>query len=665
MWTGLLYSWIALSSLTTTGETWYASPPPRWQIHTVDEMEILLGTAERCIATQTGITNYAVPQLVYEYEIRNTNGNMITVTNALTWQLDSGMLVSNDVTLKSVVPYYVRTNTVYDESPDVTMWDFDSLTNSLGIAFDDFGYIIAYTNYEDRYKALQTMSATWRVPTNVYGEVWKGMGVGATWNDAYNAAVSNYALDSSGVITDPIDIHTKGAYWSGFYSNYIPGEYENTSRGSSSVPTTVTLNLTSSDNVINDGTNICLYVDDTAYQTVTNIVVTGNPYPDATGVYYQGLYPYEIGNNYTYHHVDGFILFYDDIDFVWTIDFAWANTNGTLLGKYDPVPGMGGSGILTASVYEVVDLYATNIPSGCYTNDGAGRWWLDDAVLYDDGVVWLVTNSRLGLFSGVSPDESDADWYLYDSQTETYSETMDIFGTSIVDSATSLNPTDPSGTYGPAPYPVPIHYLWEHEEGDWWVTYDSGNYYITQNTNTLTPAWYLESEDAGDESPGLTYTDITGTGIYGTVTAVYTLGGYTYSNTYDTYTQGEAEGGESTNTVFYQCWLTKVGVSNEVYITSDIAHNVADHYVFTDVSSVPADTNFFNDQGFGLTSNVWNLADSNETNYPIFWYGGDMATPPEDLTTPPTENLTTAEGLNVDARIFLVWDFLFATNKYW
>ena len=193
IFTNLLYGWMALSALTLTGETWYASPPTRWQIRTIDEVEILLGQAERCLGA--GIT-----PLSYVASLRDTNG-FVTMTNTLVWQLDGRMLRANDVHIKLAAPSYVQTNTVTNYSPDLTPWTFTGLVAELGIDFSEFGWPILYTNYEDRYKVENLMEWTHRDATVTNMDYWRGYGSTSITNGgslAYTRAVDNYSLQWSG-----------------------------------------------------------------------------------------------------------------------------------------------------------------------------------------------------------------------------------------------------------------------------------------------------------------------------------------------------------------------------------------------------------------------------------------------------------------------------------
>lgn len=132
MWTNLLYSFVAITSLATTGTTWYASPKPHEDLRAVDEIEILLGGAERCIVTQTNATGYQATQMFYAVQTRNTNGAMETVTNALTWQLvGKDMLTANDNSFKAAIPFYVATNTATNLTAGFVPLTFTGLVDTL------------------------------------------------------------------------------------------------------------------------------------------------------------------------------------------------------------------------------------------------------------------------------------------------------------------------------------------------------------------------------------------------------------------------------------------------------------------------------------------------------------------------------------------------------
>ena len=157
--------------------------------------------------------------------------------------------------------------------------------------------------------------------------------------------------------------------------------------------------------------------------------------------------------------------------------------------------------------------------------------------------------------------------------------------------------------------------------------------------------------------PNGTYAVIVGTGFYGTV-GVSLEEHKVETNVVVTNTWG-------TNTVFYQCWLTKTVWTNAVYASSNIEHRVS-----YDIYAVPASiasNNSWDDEGTGWTNSVWSRDNTDgwgwDTNASAS-LGGDIATPPDDMAEPAVANQTYASGWRVtDSRGVLNWRFLYATNN--
>ena len=150
----LRYGWVALATLSITGATIFVANNTLRQITPATVIQIVLGTAERCYATQTG-TNpvtgkpvYAVdPPIIirswysnsYETQVVAGVTGVVAVlhtnimTNAIGWRTDRAMMVNLDATIKALVPYYVDTNTVCDGMTNIAMLTVTGLWASLAI----------------------------------------------------------------------------------------------------------------------------------------------------------------------------------------------------------------------------------------------------------------------------------------------------------------------------------------------------------------------------------------------------------------------------------------------------------------------------------------------------------------------------------------------------
>ncbi|MFA5423478.1 MAG: hypothetical protein WC374_06425 [Phycisphaerae bacterium] len=185
------YGWVYLASLTLGTGTIFMVNPVLNRITLHDRIEVIMGTVERCYATQTG-TNadgtpiYAVAPPVEVRTWTDTNGVSVTVTNAIEWRDDLSMKVSIDAKIFALIPCYVDPDTVYDGTTNITMLTVTGLFASLQIGdhTNQFTAIPAigtnavtfgpwaWRNYrvawQERYKMLNALKMT-KTPINYQG----------------------------------------------------------------------------------------------------------------------------------------------------------------------------------------------------------------------------------------------------------------------------------------------------------------------------------------------------------------------------------------------------------------------------------------------------------------------------------------------------------------
>jgi len=126
----LRYGWTILASVVL-GTSIYVASNTRRRVKQIDAVEIVLGTVERCLATQTeqreagaeGVYSVAPP--VIDYNWRDVNGATQSGNNAFGWYIDRDMLDTIDDKIYDLIPYYVDTNSV--------AWTVNSLWTYLGI----------------------------------------------------------------------------------------------------------------------------------------------------------------------------------------------------------------------------------------------------------------------------------------------------------------------------------------------------------------------------------------------------------------------------------------------------------------------------------------------------------------------------------------------------
>jgi hypothetical protein len=103
-----------------------------------DRIEVTLAVVERCMATQTG-TNadgtpiYAVAPPVEVRTWYDSNGAPAIVTNSIEWRDDLSIKVDLDAKIMALIPCYVDTNTIYDDTTNISMLTVTGLFASLQI----------------------------------------------------------------------------------------------------------------------------------------------------------------------------------------------------------------------------------------------------------------------------------------------------------------------------------------------------------------------------------------------------------------------------------------------------------------------------------------------------------------------------------------------------
>jgi hypothetical protein len=212
----LPYGWKIATGVTLSALTIYLAGNVRQRINQVDEIELDLAVAERCLATQYGTNSdgtgkyyvsppeYARSWYSNSYELcATTNGtgtnavittNWVAVlhtnvfTNAVGYRTDRAKAVARDATIKALVPYYCDPDTVYDGTTNIVMLTVTGLWASLQIGdktnlftrepewveivgtniitnaatYGELPWRIYKTDLEERYKVLNALKFTRR-----------------------------------------------------------------------------------------------------------------------------------------------------------------------------------------------------------------------------------------------------------------------------------------------------------------------------------------------------------------------------------------------------------------------------------------------------------------------------------------------------------------------
>jgi hypothetical protein len=211
----LRYGWTVLTGVDTNTDSIYSATNTRQFVQQVDIIPLVLGTYERCLATQyaSNPPAYYVAPLNHTvgWITTNNSGGYITnsVTNSFNWFIDDGvtMLYPLDDKIKALVPYFVNTNfnTMYDNSTnaDVVMLTVTGLWDELEIGdhTNKFTLVPSWTNtvqtnYHVCYTSYWPTNTTPFPHTNSYtssynqvvnfGQSWTATG-GVVW-----ASMSNW-----------------------------------------------------------------------------------------------------------------------------------------------------------------------------------------------------------------------------------------------------------------------------------------------------------------------------------------------------------------------------------------------------------------------------------------------------------------------------------------
>jgi len=182
------YGWrIGIAAVLMGGITIFTAVNVQNRITQRDAIQVILGTVERCYATQlTTNPTYSVspPSFVrnwYSNDYVGTNAILYTniFTNVISERLDHAMMIDLDAKIVALCPYYVDTNSVYDGTTNIVMLSFTGLLTSLnlgdhtnftsiptiGTNAATFGpwawrnYIVAW---QERYKVLNALKVTAR-----------------------------------------------------------------------------------------------------------------------------------------------------------------------------------------------------------------------------------------------------------------------------------------------------------------------------------------------------------------------------------------------------------------------------------------------------------------------------------------------------------------------
>ena len=125
--------------------------------------------------------------------------------------------------------------------------------------------------------------------------------------------------------------------------------------------------------------------------------------------------------------------------------------------------------------------------------------------------------------------------------------------------------------------------------------------------------------------------------------------------------------GTGTIAILYQCWLTKVVCSNDVFATTNVEHEVT--YWVKPTLPTAGTSNYWNDQGLGLTEDAWSAGSTSAWSFDInnpALFGGEVSTEPAATVTPTEVNKPNCTGFKcTDFNAIMDWRFQYCTNAFW
>jgi len=168
------YGWWAVTGLATLASALYSNPPPGFVVGR-DVMEPVLGTAERCLATEYSTNLFCVAPLTYlhpwktnAYSATNVEVYSGVFTNVFEWYIDRDLLTNNDIHLTSAIPWYVASNAV-------ATTNLSPLVNGI-VPLTAWGNYVVSTSLWERYELAWYLRKSLRTPQSSRLAYWYGEG---------------------------------------------------------------------------------------------------------------------------------------------------------------------------------------------------------------------------------------------------------------------------------------------------------------------------------------------------------------------------------------------------------------------------------------------------------------------------------------------------------
>ena len=631
--TALKYGWAYLASLTVGTGTIFEASNTLDRITTKDRIEETLMIVERCTATKYGPTNYAVDPPAIVRTWTDTNGASVIMTNALEWRDDLSMKVELDAKLQDSCLHYVDTYAVSNTTPPFVSHTFTGLLTSLDLGnhtnftavpaigtnaatYGPWAWRDYVTPWQERYKFCESLDVT-HITNAVHGreDRYYGYGTGATMADAKTAALAAYGWQTGGVnigLSFVQEAKNAFVHTEGSNSTYVYA---------------TNLIVTSSGNVVTvdsqayldpDGDDIAQDWAAVPYYPIGADSIddgTRQPsVPDTNDFIISVAAPSQtLQSQFTMENVF-------DVASATNVT-VWIYASVPVAGTLEIYPSLGGGGLILGAI------------SGWVSTNLVGSWSQSDI---NNFTLLFTHNSGGGTETSI----------IYAAYAD-----IDYSSTSTTNSTNR-----PDGSYAQEAdydgYPS-----WA--EGDWRIsvnTNDLSYYYCTLNRSNFSIGWSAEPRIAIPTGAyDKTYGDVTGSLDVVEFVFISATNWIGYTNEY------------------YNSTLQKSSVEYQFHIMTNAPHKAV-YWVYPQRGS-DGDSNYFDDQGLGLTESVWCVARSN-SSYSNLSPDTIILSASNTLSTPPVAAPDATDGSGVteiltrgiraaDPIGSAAWQFLYGTNKFW
>lgn len=218
--TNLHYGWKIAVGISLAAATIFIVSNTRERVNQADIIELVLGTAERCLAADIAPPSFVRSWYSNSYVTTNVPGDAATnwtaqlytntFTNVIGWRTDRAMMVELDAKIKELVPLFINTNTIFGNTNDISQLTITGVWASLGIGdgTNQFTSVPASGTNVATYGALP-----WRIYKEDLEERYKVLSV-LKYNELFRTSIHHFRKTGSGTAQRHDDWHIDDWYTS-------------------------------------------------------------------------------------------------------------------------------------------------------------------------------------------------------------------------------------------------------------------------------------------------------------------------------------------------------------------------------------------------------------------------------------------------------------------